>query len=692
LIGVLDEFKLLGLLSNQYDQFPEIPKVLNQPEVSLKGRLKNFFEAIEELDRPLLLVLDDFEQNIPKSAVLDRSLRPISEAVKVLTALCGALEETGAVSRLMITCRYECPLPSRRLHLEKNLDRMNATDIDKKCRSLTAYAQVKQHPEYERVLRVADGNPRLLEWLLKLIEAPDVNTAALLSDLEQAELKFREDILAETLLRALTIDEQRTLAKLSVFRLPVSLEIVNAVADGAMLQKPLALSLVESLLRPNQGEEYRVTTILEPLLKPLLTAEEWLGTRQQVARAMYQVWWEEADKQTEVQMREMVRVGLLAQQQEIVVKVGDALATNRNNNYRFLETLELCQEILLAFVDYRILGRIARAEAVLGSTTEATNHYQQALNLCPEDDLKERAATLNNMALMIKDQGEIDRALDLWQQSLDILERIDDVEGKATALSNIAGVIAQKGEIDRALDLWQQSLDILERIDDVQKANILNDMALVIRDQGEIDRALDLWQQSSNILERIGDVHGKAATLNNMATTAFQQGDTPKALEFLTQSAQALGQSRAYVNLVKLVTVLNNLNAISEKGNFIYLAQAVWLCLKVQSPLQQAISILSDLFSAVPQGDELKALLATTAYFLCLQRGTNHPQLTQLQERSTQMLMAAANAQGIAPEAVEAWMAQQQLNDPAVFLPRLNQRLEALVGTGWLFDRGGFSA
>ncbi len=29
---------------------------------------------------------------------------------------------------------------------------------------------------------------------------------------------------------------------------------------------------------------------------------------------------------------------------------------------------------------------------------------------------------------------------------------------------------------------------------------------------------------------------------------------------------------------------------------------------------------------------------------------------------------------------------QQQLNDPNVFLPQLNQRLEAMIGDGWLFD------
>jgi len=95
------------------------------------------------------------------------------------------------------------------------------------------------------------------------------------------------------------------------------------------------------------------------------------------------------------------------------------------------------------------------------------------------------------------------------------------------------------------------------------KAATLNNMAGVIANQGDIERALDLWQQDLEISERIGDVKGKAATLNNMAANAYKQGDSERAAELLKQSAQALGQMRAYGDLV---TVLNNLDAITDNN------------------------------------------------------------------------------------------------------------------------------
>jgi tetratricopeptide (TPR) repeat protein len=249
----------------------------------------------------------------------------------------------------------------------------------------------------------------------------------------------------------------------------------------------------------------------------------------------------------------------------------------------------------------------------------------------------------------------------------------------------MAGVIAQQGEVDRALALWQQSLEIEDSIGNVKgKAATLHQMAGVIAQQGEVDRALALWQQSLEIKERIGDVKGKAATLAEIGANAYRQRDIKRATEFLEQSAQALGQVRAYRDLV---TVLNNLDAITEKGNLIYLVQAVWLCIKVQAPLQQTISILKDLYNVVPQGDELEALLAAFALFLCHQRGQGHPQIEQLQALSVKLLSGAAGAQGITTqEALESWFTQQQLNDRAIVLPRLNQRLEAMIGDHWAFD------
>jgi uncharacterized protein YoxC len=264
------------------------------------------------------------------------------------------------------------------------------------------------------------------------------------------------------------------------------------------------------------------------------------------------------------------------------------------------------------------------------------------------------------------------------------------VQGKAATLNNMARVIAAQGNIDEAMGLWQQSLELYERINDVQgKAATLNNMARVIAAQGNIDEAMGLWQQSLELKERINDVQGKAATLGNMATVAYQQGDLQKALELFKETAVALGQMRAFGDLF---TVLSNLGVADESQSLAYRSQALWLSLRIQTPLPDTIGLIRYLFNQVPQGDALEALLAATALFFCQTRGQGHPQLDSLQQLALQLLSAAATAQGIATEqALAEWFAQQQLNDPQVFLPQLNQRLEAIVGDQWLFDPTQFA-
>jgi hypothetical protein len=111
------------------------------------------------------------------------------------------------------------------------------------------------------------------------------------------------------------------------------------------------------------------------------------------------------------------------------------------------------------------------------------------------------------------------------------------------------------------------------------------------------------------------------------------------------------------------------------------------------------IRIFKYFYQQVPQGDELESLLAATAMFWCTSRGVGHPQLQELLNACTKMLLGAAAGQGVvvdgSDESIAAygnWFQQPHISDPDVFLPKLFQRLEAIVGDGWLFDRSRFGA
>ena len=636
-VGRVDEFSLVSKLSAALDD-RALREMLQDPNEDLRFRLRRVFETLSSQAQPLLLVLDDFEDGNLEPRNGTYILTPTAAAV--LEALLWATGQTHYTHRLIITSRYDFDYSGLAMLTKHPLEALHGADLQKKCNGLAGFMppQVARDADEETLRwarqtverqqgarRLADGNPRLLEWLDKVLrkaeggrqKAEGLDVDVILAELEQNPVELREQVLAATLLGQMDEPMRAMLRRGLVYQLPVPRAALEALCHcppfegglggsqgglGGSIDPAIALGLLEV----SPEGDLRVPRIL-----PLALPEEAEALYGAAAQTLYRLWWEAEYNISEEQALELVRLGMAAKDEEIAVGIGDHVATSWVNNSRYAEALTLCHTVLEVFEnDYRILGTMARAEQVVGLVAEALNHYKMALARCPDDDLNKRSATLNNMA----------------------------------------GVIAAQGNIDEAMGLWQQSLELKERINDVQ---------------------------------------GKAATLGNMATVAYQQGDLQKALELFKETAVALGQMRAFGDLF---TVLSNLGVADESQSLAYRSQALWLSLRIQTPLPDTIGLIRYLFNQVPQGDALEALLAATALFFCQTRGQGHPQLDSLQQLALQLLSAAATAQGIATEqALAEWFAQQQLNDPQVFLPQLNQRLEAIVGDQWLFDPTQFA-
>jgi tetratricopeptide (TPR) repeat protein len=67
---------------------------------------------------------------------------------------------------------------------------------------------------------------------------------------------------------------------------------------------------------------------------------------------------------------------------------------------------------------------------------------------------------LHNIAIIYANQGQIEEALRLYRQSLDVWESIGNVQGKAATLQQMAIIYANQGQIEEALRLYRQSLDV----------------------------------------------------------------------------------------------------------------------------------------------------------------------------------------------------------------------------------------
>ena len=131
-----------------------------------------------------------------------------------------------------------------------------------------------------------------------------------------------------------------------------------------------------------------------------------------------------------------------------------------------------------------------------------------------------------------------------------------DAEG-STLRFHTAWLLTVFGDLDGAMQLYQQSLEIKERLGDLRgKSATLHEMASVLVTRGDLDGAMRLYQQSLELEERLGDLRGKATTLAMMAQVHIWRGEQEPALRALLVSLQTLSQIGAAPDAQKVAGIL----------------------------------------------------------------------------------------------------------------------------------------
>ncbi len=234
------------------------------------------------LETPLLLVLDDFEVNFERreDGLELRDGLPVitTDAKTVLNALVFAIQKNpGSLHRVIITTRYLFASEEVHFFHVDPLYRMPDADVKKKVTRLEAEGPVfasssKSFTDLKsRAVSVADGNPRLLEWLFAILAEEDFDIQTILDRMAAEETRFREDILARELLKQQTPAFRRMLGRMLIYELPVPMAAVRAILEGAHevdvhMNRASVLGFLETTLQPEETL-HRAPRILGPLLK-----------------------------------------------------------------------------------------------------------------------------------------------------------------------------------------------------------------------------------------------------------------------------------------------------------------------------------------------------------------------------------------------------------------------------------------
>ena len=124
-------------------------------------------------------------------------------------------------------------------------------------------------------------------------------------------------------------------------------------------------------------------------------------------------------------------------------------------------------------------------------------------------------------------QGNLERAVELFEESLTVYRELANDEGTARVLTFLGFAANLQGDYKWQRSLLEEALPLSRRLGDHRNVSLtLNFLALLASDQGDQERAAALWEEGLALAREMGDTWSICATLNNMGWAVLLKGDS----------------------------------------------------------------------------------------------------------------------------------------------------------------------
>jgi hypothetical protein len=209
---------------------------------------------------------------------------------------------------------------------------------------------------------------------------------------------------------------------------------------------------------------------------------------------------------------------------------------------------------------------------------------------------------------------------------------------------------------------------------------------------------------STQLLERlVGDVRQQLTELSpraeplRRADLLLQLGH---ALVRLEKKPEAWGAARTAFDLYLAedawegaVQTCQILFLAEQALSLAALGQGIWLAVTYPVDPELSVAILQHVVDETPPDADGAAVAAITAHYLVDLRAQG-PQRDHLLIYTNQLLATVARRHSSidGQRTFDKWLMDMELNDPALFLPRLRNVVDVLVQDNWWFDREALQA
>ncbi|MCS6828753.1 MAG: tetratricopeptide repeat protein, partial [Caldilinea sp.] len=196
------------------------------------------------------------------------------------------------------------------------------------------------------------------------------------------------------------------------------------------------------------------------------------------------------------------------------------------------EAVQAAHSLKLTGLEARALHALFRCLLPAGEIERANSVLMQALNLYHQTENRlSEGFVLRSLGYVAHFQGEEEKALDFWEQALQIYQELGDRPRLLSIWQHLGDAYAALGDLGRAYEYYVTAYARREEVYDPRHAAHTEDgfARLLIR-LGRYAQAHELSRQALAEQRRLGDRIGVIETLYTLGVAEREMGDAPAAL------------------------------------------------------------------------------------------------------------------------------------------------------------------
>lgn len=184
-----------------------------------------------------------------------------------------------------------------------------------------------------------------------------------------------------------------------------------------------------------------------------------------------------------------------------------------------------------------LYGNMANLSAATGQFEKAVDYYQEAVQIFRlEEDYGRLGVSFVNIGNVYADQGISGKALHFYKQALLLLEQEERHDDLAVVYGNISLLYLKEGDRAEALSAAEKGIGFAERLKSpARMAEAYHRLARAKGELGESELALRLSEKAGSLYRSLNDELGVAASLFLQAGLCEKNGDIAGAVKRLTE-------------------------------------------------------------------------------------------------------------------------------------------------------------